>query len=50
MCDAPDCCKAKALAQRLHNANVRVFSYERRSAAARFGEVNISVYDHDPSE
>ena len=47
----PDRRKPKALAQRLHDAEVRVFGDERCSAAPRFGEVDVClIYDYNTFE
>jgi len=47
----PDRRKPKTLAQRLHDAEVRVFSDERRGAAPRFGEVDVClIYDYNAFE
>lgn len=36
----------KALAQHLHDAEVRIFNDKRRGAAPRFGEINVClIYD-----
>ena len=39
----------RALAQRLHDANVRVLRYEGHTATSWFGRVDTGLaYDHDP--
>ena len=47
----PDRCEPKALAQCLHDAEVRVFNDERCGTAPRFGELDVClIYDYKTFE